>query len=298
MIPSLLSNSVLAFLSLASTTKAQATIAALLISTTISSSPVASASEPAYTGYDLSYSGDSNSTVYDTSSTPSNATILTGPPDVFLNATVSVGEISLIVSNLTAKVTLDAQVLSLLSFTAGVSASIDRVSLLIQNISAHVLLEARLENLVTMISDVLDSIDLNPVIAELGQDLGDIVDSTTSTLSSTLSKRSATSSHDYELANNILYSINDYSGNTHTNRVLAQNGNLVDQSLDNKGSVLGEKVVGRYNTDMTYNGSNTTVVRDGKDVMELEYVYAPFVGLNVVAAVFVDGEGAVVGDAE
>lgn len=62
---------------------------------------------------------------------------------MFLNATLFVGEISLDVENITAKVNLEAQVLNLLYFNAGVDASIDRVTLLIQNISAHVILEAR-----------------------------------------------------------------------------------------------------------------------------------------------------------
>lgn len=53
--------------------------------------------------------------------------------------------------NLTAKINLDAQILQLLSFNAGVDLSIARVNLLIQNVTARVLLEARLANLVLMI---------------------------------------------------------------------------------------------------------------------------------------------------
>ena len=66
-------------------------------------------------------------------------------------ASVSVGEIHIEVQNLTAKINLDAQVLQLLSFNAGVDLSIQRVNLLIQNVTAKVLLEARLANLVLMI---------------------------------------------------------------------------------------------------------------------------------------------------
>lgn len=62
-----------------------------------------------------------------------------------------VGEINIEVQNLTAKINLDAQVLQLLSFNAGVDLSIDRVRLLIQNVTAKVVLEARLANLVLMI---------------------------------------------------------------------------------------------------------------------------------------------------
>lgn len=62
-----------------------------------------------------------------------------------------VGEISIDVQNLTAKINLDAQVLQLLQFNAGVDLSISRVRLLIQNVTAKVVLEARLANLVLMI---------------------------------------------------------------------------------------------------------------------------------------------------
>jgi hypothetical protein len=97
-----------------------------------------------YVGYTLLPSNDPESAVYDTASTSGNTSLTVPEPDVFLNATVFVGEISLDVENITAKVNLEAQVLNLLYFNAGVDASIDRVTLLIQNISAHVILEARL----------------------------------------------------------------------------------------------------------------------------------------------------------
>ncbi|EPE30653.1 hypothetical protein GLAREA_03620 [Glarea lozoyensis ATCC 20868] len=243
-----------------------------------------------YIGYSLTDSGDPDSAVYDTASTPSNSSTSYPPPDVFLNATVHVGEIDLTVTNITAKVNLQAEVLSLLSFNAGVDASIDRVRLLIQNVDAHVVLEARLSNLLLMITDVLNSIDLNPVIATLGQDVSQIINTTTGALggSSTVSRRS------FELEQNILYSINDYSGNAHTNRILAQDGNLVDQKLDNGGQISSEVPVGNYLQDMTFNGYNKSVSR-GEATRELEYVYSPFPGLSVVAAVFTRDDGTVTG---
>ncbi|PQE16157.1 hypothetical protein CJF31_00009149 [Rutstroemia sp. NJR-2017a BVV2] len=96
-----------------------------------------------YIGYTLIPSNDPESVVYDTASTSANTSLTIPEPDVFLNASLFVGEIYLDVQNISAKVNLDAQVLNLLYFNAGVDASIDRVSLLIQNISAHVTLEAR-----------------------------------------------------------------------------------------------------------------------------------------------------------
>lgn len=98
------------------------------------------------------------------------------------------------------------------------------------------------------------------------------------------------------LANNILYSIDDYSGNTHTNRILAQNGDLVEQSLDNSGRVSGSRVVGKFDVDMRFNGFNETVEFKGERVYEEEYVYEKFPGLVAVCGVFRrEGSGEVVG---
>lgn len=250
-------------------------------------------SDDGYTGYTLAVTGDADSTDYETANTNTNNSTSTTPPDVFLNASVSVGEIDITVSNLTAKINLDAQVLQLLQFNAGVDLSINRVALTIKNVSAKVKLEARLENLVLMINDTLNSIDLNPIIATLGSDLGTIVNSTvgggSTSTSSNLTARS------FDLSQGILYSVNDYSGNTHKNRILAQSGDIVDQSLHNDGSVYASQVVGSYWHDMTFTGHERTVIFDGQNVRELEYSYTPFNGLSVIAAIYLDGQSVVVG---
>ncbi|KAL1598670.1 hypothetical protein SLS60_007810 [Paraconiothyrium brasiliense] len=247
-----------------------------------------------YTGYklDIRQDGDPLAVLYDTENTNNNVSALVPEPDVFLNASVHVGEIHIEVQNLTAKINLDAQVLQLLSFNAGVDLSIDRVNLLIQNVTAKVLLEARLANLVLMINDTLSSIDLNPIIAELGNGLGTIINSTTGLIGdvtgsgSSNTKRSELDIQQFQLANNILYSIDDYSGNTHTNRILAQNGDLVDQKLDNSGTVSSSKVVGNYLQNMRFNGFNESVTFKGQEVWEEEYVYEPYTGLIAISGVF------------
>ena len=253
-----------------------------------------------YIGYSLSSSGDPGSATYSTDSTPANVSTTNPPPDVFLNATVHVTEIDLTVSNLTAKINLDAQVLSLLDFNAGVSASIDRVELLIQNVDANVVLEARLENVVSMIGDVLDSLDLNPVLATLGQDVSEIVNTTVGGLTGAtggLSSRdnNAADPLGYNIAHGILYSINNYVGQTHTNRMLTQTGSIVDQSLDNDGRVTKTVTVGDYKSDMSPNGYEAMVTRDGQEVREVEYTYNPFPGLSAVSAIYFDTQGIVVG---
>ncbi|OHE98366.1 hypothetical protein CORC01_06362 [Colletotrichum orchidophilum] len=258
--------------------------------------------EDGYIGYHLDRRGDDNeSAVYETANTKTGIDALNPIPDVYLNASVSVGEISIEVQNLTAKVNLDAKVLNLLQFQAGVDASIDRVKLGIYNISAKVELEARLENVVKMVDDVLTSIDLNPVIATLGDTVKDVVNKTvgvvTDPVPSAASSSSSVAKRDLaiRLENNILYSVNDFSGRTHTNRVLAQNGSLFDVYLDNNGNESGRKVVGFYSRDMTFSGHNKTISIDGQvKEFELQYLYAPYPGLEAFSNIYLDTTGKVV----
>ncbi|KAI0196687.1 hypothetical protein EV127DRAFT_417362 [Xylaria flabelliformis] len=253
-------------------------------------------SNDGYFGYELRKRGDPESTNYETASTP--GVDLPVEPDVFLNASVSVGEIYVEVDNITAKINVDAKVLNLLKFNAGVDASIDRVSLRIQNVSAKVLLEARLGNVVQMINDVLNVIDLNPVVATLGNGLSNVVGNLTETTSTTSTASSATNSKrdilNYNIQHNILFSINDYSGQTHTNRVLAQNGTLYDVFLDNFGDEHGRQIVGYYSRDMTFTGHNRSTTVDEQTVFELGYEYTPFPGLEIISNIYTTPGGQVV----
>jgi hypothetical protein len=265
-----------------------------------------------YSGYklDVRQEQDPGSVLYQTENTSTSNNSLALTPDVMLNASVHVGEIFIGVDNLTAKINLDAQVLKLLDFNAGVDLSIEKVSLTIQNVTAKVYLEARLGNLVKMIGSVLDSIDLNPVVAELGNGLSSIVGDAADLVgnigdgltggggnngstggNSTKTKRD-TDFHQFD----ILYSINNFEGNTHKRRVLAQNGDIIEQTLDNRGTVSGMTHVGDYLTSMRFNGFNESVTYHGQEVWEEEYIYEPFVGLYSISGVFKSkSTGAVVG---
>lgn len=259
-----------------------------------------------YIGYNLEHRGDPESAIYETEDTSSGVDLLVSEPDVYLNASVYVGEINIEVDNITAKVNLDAQVLKLLHFSAGVDASIDRVRLNIQNVSAKVELEARLENVLQMVDDVLHSIDLNPIIATLGQDVGKIVNSTVGILGQTVDENGnpvsgsekrdlgLSTSLDYNIHHNILYSVNNYEGKTHTNRVLGQNGSLFDVYLDNDGNEKGRAVVGYYSRDMTFTGHNKTISIDGQiKEYELQYEYKPFHGIEVISWIYLNTVGKV-----
>ena len=264
-----------------------------------------------YTDYNLSVSGDPDSVIYETASTDTSDGTADqfGPPDVHLNASVHVGEIDLLVKSLSAKLNLDAQVLSLLNFSAGVNLQIGEVDLTIQNVTAEVQLEVRLANLVSMINTTLSSLDLNPVLATLGEAVGDITNDVSSALGSTTGSTGTTTnsstsnissrSAQFALQQEILYSLNDYSGNTHTNRVLEQNGDIVDQSLDNNGHVYNSQVVGSYATLMTKVGEpKASVVVSGQSAEQQEYVYVVnpvgSFGLEVICYVYTGADGSVI----
>lgn len=261
----------------------------------------AKAKEPrndGYFGYNLERRGDDGSAIYSTSNTNSGVAPLNEDPDVYLNASISVGEISIEVQNITAKVNLDAKVLNLLKFNAGVDASIDRVKLGIYNVTAKVELEARLGNVLKMVGDVLDSIDLNPVIATLGDglsdiidDVGGIVDGSSGNSDEALRKRDLT----FRIDNGILYSVHDFSGQAHTNRVLAQNGSIYDVKLNNQGIERRRKLVGYYARDMTFTGHNRTISAvDGQvEEFELQYMYAPHPGLEAYCNIYLNPQGRV-----
>jgi hypothetical protein len=251
-----------------------------------------------YYGYSLTRRGDNESAIYETEGTTSGVAPLNEEPDVSLNASVSVGEISIEVQNLTAKVNLDAKVLNLLNFNAGVDASINRVKLGIYNVTAKVELEARLGNILRMVEDVLTSIDLNPLIATLGDGLTDIVDDVGDVIggddteedAETLRKRDLT----HRLENNILYAKTDFSGSVHINRVLAQNGSLIDITINNQGVESRRRTVGYYSQDMSFTGHNKTIVNDeGQVQYELQYLYEPYRGLDAYCNIYVDALGVV-----
>lgn len=145
------------------------------------------------------------------------------------------------------------------------------------------------------IGDVLDSIDLNPLIVTLGEDVSTIVNDTTSTLSGSSDSTTTSSSTKRSTGlDNVLYSVNDYSGNTHTNRILGQDGNVYDIKLNNDGDEQSEKLIGSYATLMTFNGHNKTISVDGMvKQYELQYTYNPFPGIESVCYIYVTPSGKV-----
>jgi hypothetical protein len=98
-------------------------------------------------------------------------------PDVLLEVEeLRVDEISLEVEDLTARVSLQANVLDLLKLHVGVDATLGGVKLTIKGVEAEVLLKVRLDNVARIIDRVFDTIDNNPeIIGQLTEPLGEAV---------------------------------------------------------------------------------------------------------------------------
>ena len=110
-------------------------------------------------------------------------------PDVLLDVSeLRVDEITLEVDDLTAHVSLEANVLDLLKLHVGVDATLGGVKLTIKGVEAKVLLKVPLDNVARILDRVFDTIDNNPEIigqvtgligpaaAEVGAGSGEVVD--------------------------------------------------------------------------------------------------------------------------
>ena len=69
---------------------------------------------------------------------------------------------------------------------------------------------------------------------------------------------------------------------TPTRTISSQNGDIVNQILDNNGNVLRQTVVGSYLRDMTFNEHNHTFIKNGQVDREVEYAYTLYNGLSVI----------------
>ena len=98
-------------------------------------------------------------------------------PDVLLEVPkLRVDEISLEVEDLTARVSLQADVLDLLNLHVGVDAALGGLQLTIKGVEADVLLKARLDNVARIIDRVLTTIDNNPaIVGQLTEPVGQAV---------------------------------------------------------------------------------------------------------------------------
>jgi hypothetical protein len=101
-----------------------------------------------------------------------------GEPDVLLDVSeLRVDELSLEVEDLRARVSTQADVLSLLRLHVGVEAELGGVKLTIKGVEANVLLKVRLENIARILDRVMTTIDNNPdIVGQLTEPVGEPVE--------------------------------------------------------------------------------------------------------------------------
>jgi len=112
-------------------------------------------------------------------------------PDVYLDASVSVDLIQIIVLNLQANLNLNAKVSSLVQLTAGVDISIEKVNITITDVRAEAKLRVYLDSVEKIVSDTLDVIDDHPeiltsIIKTVGQVLSNVLATTINALGQTV----------------------------------------------------------------------------------------------------------------
>ncbi|CAF0915296.1 unnamed protein product [Adineta ricciae] len=190
------------------------------------------------------------------------------PPDVWLHVPdLSVQEISIVVEDIKAHVSLSANVAGLVSLNAGVDVSIDKVNLTITGVRAQVQLAVYLDNVATIITRTMASLDLNPLLTS-------VIDGV------------------FQTVNNLLGRLTQ-NGQL-INQIIDSTGKIVNQVLGTAGEVLSSVVVGDYQQNMTFTGVTQTL--DNGNVIK-QYSYPPPAGSSqtdkVLVNVLTDASGKV-----
>ncbi|GKT52805.1 hypothetical protein ColTof4_13217 [Colletotrichum tofieldiae] len=191
-----------------------------------------------------------------TTSRPSS----TPPADVYLKVPeLSVGRIELDVDNLSAEVNLAAEIAKLVTINAGVQIGIEKVNITIVDVEAELELVIRLGNLVEIVNRTLASLDLNPLLINLLDTVGDVVDDVIGAV------------------DGLLGSI--VNGDTKINFLIDNLGNIV-QEVANSGSTALSTIIGNYQQNMTFTGNQQDL---GSGLVQKTYEYAPLSSLvNIV----------------
>ncbi|TEA19617.1 hypothetical protein C8034_v009324 [Colletotrichum sidae] len=214
-----------------------------------------------------------------TTSAPSS----TPPADVHLKVPeLSVGRIELDVDNLNAEINLAAEVAKLVTINAGIQIGIEKVNITIADVEAELELVIRLGNLVEIVNRTLASLDLNPLLINVLDTVGDVVDDVVGAV------------------DGLLGSI--VNGDSKINFLIDNLGNIV-QEVAGGGANQLSTIIGNYQQNMTFTGSQKDL---GNGLVEKTYEYTPLSSLvnivfntlgQVVRATVVKGGGSGSGSA-
>ncbi|TLS30691.1 hypothetical protein PpBr36_02560 [Pyricularia pennisetigena] len=162
-----------------------------------------------------------------------------GPPDVHLKVpNLSVGRIELDVDNLQADVNLAAEIAGLVSINAGVQIGITKVNITIADVQAELELVIRLGHLVDIVNRTLHTLDLNPLLINVLNEVGDIVEGVVGAVDG--------------LLGSIL------QGDTKLNFIVDNLGHIVQEVVGAGGEVVSS-IVGNYQQNMTFTGQQKTL---------------------------------------
>ncbi|KAI6355605.1 hypothetical protein MCOR25_008155 [Pyricularia grisea] len=162
-----------------------------------------------------------------------------GPPDVHLKVpNLSVGRIELDVDNLQADVNLAAEIAGLVSINAGVQIGITKVNITIADVQAELELVIRLGHLVDIVNRTLHTLDLNPLLINVLNEVGDIVEGVVGAVDG--------------LLGSIL------QGDTKLNFIIDNLGHIVQEVVGAGGDVVSS-IVGSYQQNMTFTGQQKTL---------------------------------------
>ncbi|TDZ32626.1 hypothetical protein CTRI78_v011752 [Colletotrichum trifolii] len=191
-----------------------------------------------------------------TTSAPSS----TPPADVHLKVPeLSVGRIELDVDNLNAEINLAAEVAKLVTINAGIQIGIEKVNITIADVEAELELVIRLGNLVEIVNRTLASLDLNPLLINVLDTVGDVVDDVVGAV------------------DGLLGSI--VNGDSKINFLIDNLGNIVQEVASGGASQLST-IIGNYQQNMTFTGSQKVL---GNGLVEKTYEYTPLSSLvNIV----------------
>lgn len=157
------------------------------------------------------------------------------PPDVKLRVPeLHVGKIELVVDNLKADINLAAQVASLVEINAGVQLGIEKVNVTISEVDAELELVIRLGNLVDIVNRTLSSLNLNPLLINVLDDVGDLAGAVIGAV------------------DGLLGSITN--GDGIVNFLVDNLGNIIQEVTGAAGGAVSS-IVGNFANNMTYTGA-------------------------------------------
>ncbi|PKS13131.1 hypothetical protein jhhlp_000473 [Lomentospora prolificans] len=183
-----------------------------------------------------------------------------GPPDVYLNVPeLSVGRIELDVDNLRAEVNLAAKVANLVEINAGVNVGIEKVNITIADVGAELELVIRLGQLASIVNRTLQSLDLNPLLINLLDEVGDIAEGVIGAVDG--------------LLGSVL------SGDSKLNYIIDNLGNIIQEVVGTAGDVV-HTIVGNYEQNMTFTGQQKLL---DNGLIQKTYEYSPLGSLvNII----------------